>query len=333
VTESLPSVTYGSEASSTFTVDVNPTNGEKLLAAENVTVNVGSVTCVASVGVTNTGTCTIGSYALPASTTPYVVTTMYTGDADIAASVTYTLAAGLTVTKFTPTITVANTTNTSTGNLSLTATVLGTGTVAPTGTVTWAVTVSGAPTTCSTTSLTPGTGSLTATCTITGHAVATYLATASYVPGSDPDYVAGPTSHTLGMYVGGSSAATLTTTANWNFLVNASSAGSTLFNSGDQLTITSPITVTGLTGVITLGFTGTTPTATFTLGTGLGTFTTTGFTCSVTPTSTIAATTCTSSGSVPIAATSVAPAYIDLQAQRLVSTDSFNGYWIVTFTQ
>ena len=329
VTESQTSVTYGSEASSTFTVDVNPAHGENLTSApENVTVKVGSATCVAAVAATTTGTCTISSFALPPSTTPYVVTTMYPGDTNIAASATATAATGLTVTKFTPTVTVANTTVASTGNLSLTATVGGTGTVAPSGTVTWAVTVNGtAYTGCSTLSATTlasvgSTGSSTATCTISGPAMATYLATATY--NSDSNYSTAATAHALGMYVGNASA--LSTTA-WYYKINASTGGSTSLT-GLPLAITSPITVTGLTGLITSSVS--TKSATFTLGTGLSTFAATLFTCSVS-----SGTTCTSSGSGPliINASSGTPGYIDLQAQSMVSNPPFVGYWVVTFTQ
>jgi|GEM_PF-7061030 len=329
VTESQTSVTYGSEASSTFTVDVNPAHGENLTSApENVTVKVGSATCVAAVAATTTGTCTISSFALPPSTTPYVVTTMYPGDTNIAASATATAATGLTVTKFTPTVTVANTTVASTGNLSLTATVGGTGTVAPSGTVTWAVTVNGtAYTGCSTPSATTlasvgSTGSSTATCTISGPAMATYLATATY--NSDSNYSTAATAHALGMYVGNASA--LSTTA-WYYKINASTGGSTSLT-GLPLAITSPITVTGLTGLITSSVS--TKSATFTLGTGLSTFAATLFTCSVS-----SGTTCTSSGSGPliINASSGTPGYIDLQAQSMISSPPFVGYWVVTFTQ
>jgi hypothetical protein len=332
VSETPTTEVYGSEASTTFTVDVNPANGENLPAVEPVTINVGTASCTASVPVTTVGTCTIANTALPASGTAYTVSATYPGDADISGSALGTAPTGFTVTKFTPTVTIANTTNTSTGNLSLTATVAGTGTVAPTGTLSWTVTINGTAYTTCPTALTLGSGSSTVTCTFSSPAMGTYLATASYVPASDPNYVAATTAHTLGMYVGDSSATTLTTTANSNFTVNGSTAGSTTLNSSDQLKITSSITVIGFIGFISPGFTsGTTPTATFTLGTGQSTFAATSFACSVTTTS--PGTTCSTSGSLLITASTGTPAYIDLHAVRLVSGDSFNGYWIVTFTQ
>ena len=48
VSESPTSVVYGAEATSVFTVNVNPAYGENLPGVENVTVNVGSTSCVAA---------------------------------------------------------------------------------------------------------------------------------------------------------------------------------------------------------------------------------------------------------------------------------------------
>jgi hypothetical protein len=177
-----------------------------------------------------------------------------------------------------------------------------------------------------------GSGSSTVTCTITGHAVGTYLAKATYVPGANPDYLTATTPSFLGMYVGSDSTNPMSTTAGENFTVNATGGGSTTLSAGDQLKITASVTIIGITGVISPGFTsGTTPTAKFTLGTGQSTFGATTFTCSVTTTS--PGTTCNTTGSLLITASSGTPAYIDLQAQLLVSGDSFTGYWIVTYTQ
>ncbi len=326
VSETPTSVVFGSEASSTFTVAVTTGHGENLPAVENVTVNVGSASCVAAVAITKTGTCSISASALPASTTAYTVTAAYPGDADIAASTTATAATGLTVTKYTPTVVVTNTTNTSTGALSLTATVTGTGTTGPTGTISWNVTVNGtAYTTCSTT-LTVGSGSSTATCTISSPAMATYLAKATYVPGSDPDYNTATTPNFLGMFVGDDTTSPMPTSVDY-YTINAGSAGSTSLGA-TPLKYTSAITVTGITGFISPGFTsGTTPSATFTLGTGQSTYTATSFTCSVTTVS--PGTTCNYNGTLAVAANT----YLDLRAQRLAGSDSFVGYWIVTFTQ
>jgi type II secretory pathway pseudopilin PulG/Zn finger protein HypA/HybF involved in hydrogenase expression len=326
VSETPTSVAFGSEASSVFTVHVVTANGENLPAVENVTVNVGSASCVAAVAITKVGTCSIGATALPASGTAYTVTAAYPGDVDISASATATAATGLTVTKITPTVTVTNTTDTSTGALGLTATVLGTGTTGPTGTISWNVTINGtAYTTCST-ALTVGSGSSTATCTISNPAMGTYLAKATYVPGSDPDYNTATTANYLGMFVGTDSTSPMPTTADY-YTINASSAGSTSLGS-TPLKYTSAITITGITGFIVPGFTsGTTPSATFTLGTGQGTYAATAFTCSVTTTA--PGTTCNFNGTLALAANT----YLDLKAQRLATSDSFVGYWIVTFTQ
>ena len=107
VSASPTSVTYGNEAATVFTVDVNPANGENLPGVENVTVNVGSASCIASVAVTTVGTCSISATALAASTTPYAITATYLGDTDLSASALGTAATGLTVNKDTSTITVS----------------------------------------------------------------------------------------------------------------------------------------------------------------------------------------------------------------------------------
>ena len=242
------------------------------------------------------------------------------------ASSTATAATGLTVTKFTPTVTVTNSTVTSSGNLSLTATVAGTGTTGPTGTVTWNVTINGTAYNSCPTALTVGSGSSTVTCTITGHAAGTYLAKATYVPGSDPDYLTATTPSYLGMFVGTDSTNPMPTSADY-YTINASSAGSTTLGA-TPLKYTTAITVTAITGVISPGFTsGTTPSASFTFGEGQTTYAATAFTCNVTTTS--PGTTCNYTGTLAVAANT----YLDLKAQRLASSDSFVGYWIVTFTQ
>ncbi len=326
VSESPTSVVFGSEASSVFTVNVVTGNGENLPAVENVTVNVGTASCTAAVAITKTGTCSIAATALPASGTAYTVTAAYPGDTDISASSTATAATGLTVTKFTPTVTVTNSTVTSSGNLSLTATVAGTGTTGPTGTVTWNVTINGTAYNSCPTALTVGSGSSTVTCTITGHAAGTYLAKATYVPGSDPDYLTATTPSYLGMFVGTDSTNPMPTSADY-YTINASSAGSTTLGA-TPLKYTTAITVTAITGVISPGFTsGTTPSASFTFGEGQTTYAATAFTCNVTTTS--PGTTCNYTGTLAVAANT----YLDLKAQRLASSDSFVGYWIVTFTQ
>jgi len=107
VTASPTTVTYGNEAVSVFTVNVNPTNGENLPGVENVTVNVGSASCVASVAVSTIGSCSIAATALPASGSAYAVTATYPGDADLSASALATAATGLTVSQDTSSITVS----------------------------------------------------------------------------------------------------------------------------------------------------------------------------------------------------------------------------------
>jgi hypothetical protein len=115
VSENPTSVAYGNEASTTFTVNVNPNYGENLPGpgTENVTVNIGggAASCVAAVVTSTIGTCTIANTALPASGTVYAVTTTYPGDADISGSAPATASPGLTVTNATLTITASNTTN------------------------------------------------------------------------------------------------------------------------------------------------------------------------------------------------------------------------------
>ncbi len=108
VSAGASTVAYGNEGSSVFTVNVNPANGENLPAVENVTVNVGSTSCVAAVAVSTVGSCSIPATALPASTTPYTITATYSGDGDLTASALATAPTGLTVTKDTSTVSVTS---------------------------------------------------------------------------------------------------------------------------------------------------------------------------------------------------------------------------------
>jgi hypothetical protein len=335
VSESPTSVAYGSEASTTFTVDVNPANGENLPLAQDVTVNVdgGAATCTADVAITTTGTCTIANTALPASGTAYSVTATFTGDTDISASPTATAATGLTITQFTPTVTITNTTNPSgvgAGNLVLTGTVTGaTGGAAPTGTLDWTVEKNGsAYGTCTVSTLTAGSGLSTATCTLPTPAVGNYTATATYVPGADPNYLAASTLHTFGLYLGSSSTTPLPNAAD-DYLIDGSTAGTGAPNSSDYLQVTVATTITSVTGFITTAENGNpSPSATFTVGTGNTTFAATVATCNVAK-NVDGGSSCIYTGSVVIAANS----YVDLMADRLVASDTFNGWWIVTYTQ
>jgi hypothetical protein len=239
----------------------------------------------------------------------------------------------VTVTKATPTVTITNTTNPTgvgAGSLVLTATVTGVaGDLAPTGTLTWTVTKPGGTTCSSSTTTLSGSGSnSTATCTFSSPGVGNYTATASYA--GDTNY-AGPTAtaHKFGLLLGDSSA-TLKAAAD-DYSIDASSAGS-----GNPTTptfeVTVATTITSVSGFVTVPYTtGTAATATFTLGTGQSTFANTSPTADV---CTIYANvnggaSCTNPLNVSIAAN----AYLDLQADRLASSATFNGWWIVTYQQ
>ena len=323
VSETPTSVTYGSEASSVFTVNVNPTNGENLPAVENVTVNVGSTSCIAAVAVTTVGTCTIASYALPASGTAYVVTATYPGDVDIAASATATATTGLTVNKFTPTITVTNTTNPTgigVGNLVLTATVGGTGTTGPTGTVTWTFKINGTTSsTCTTTALSQGSGTSTAACTIVTPSAGTYTTTAAY--GGDTNYGSATTPSTFGMYIGGTSPPDVPPGPEYYTVNSATSTGSAT-NTANTI---SPGTAETLTS-ITMTFSGGASSGanqTVTVGKiTSGAYSATAMTCTV-PLNTVE--TCASSGSVPIPSGST----INMAA---IGNNLHTDFWIVTYT-
>jgi len=102
VSVSPAQATYGNESASVFTVNVTTTHGESLPTTDQVTVHVGSDSCIASVAPSTgggTGSCTIGNIDLGAHNTPYTVTASYPGDADLNASALATATNGLTVTK------------------------------------------------------------------------------------------------------------------------------------------------------------------------------------------------------------------------------------------
>jgi hypothetical protein len=332
VVVSPTSSAFGSESNSEFTVTVVTGNNEVLPTTDNVTVHVGTASCVAAVAPSGTGGigfCTIANTALASSTTAYSVTATYGGDADVNAASLATASPGFTVTKFTPTVTVTNTTNPTAlgaGTLTLTATVAGTGTVGPTGTLTWTVSSSGKAFNTCTSALTAGSGSSTATCTVSGPTAGIYTSSVSYA--GDTNYAAASSALPFDLVIGGSSASDLSTTSLY-YLIDGNTAGFSSVGSADYQ-ITSPVVLTGITGIITPGFTsGTTPTATFAVGQGNSTFSSI-FSCNVTTAS--PGTTCTTPGSQSINASSGTPAYIDIRAQELAGSDSFAAMWIVTFT-
>ncbi len=104
------------------------------------------------------------------------------------------IAANMTIGKATPTITVAApaTTPMIGQSATFTATVAGpTGGPAPTGAVSWAITGPGSPT-CANSTLATGNpaNTATATCMINGVQAGLYSVTGTYVPGTDPNYLA-----------------------------------------------------------------------------------------------------------------------------------------------
>ena len=90
-----PTVTYGAEQAATFTATVTTGNGEAVPAGELVTVDVGSASCVVTLGSASNG-CQIAKSALPASASSYAVSAAYAGDADLLGS-SGTTSDGLTV--------------------------------------------------------------------------------------------------------------------------------------------------------------------------------------------------------------------------------------------
>jgi hypothetical protein len=78
---------FGSEASTAFTVTVFTGQGEELAGSENVTVDVGTTSCVALVAPTTgggSGSCSIGNSALAAG--DYTASASYPGDDDLTGS-------------------------------------------------------------------------------------------------------------------------------------------------------------------------------------------------------------------------------------------------------
>jgi hypothetical protein len=330
VSVSPASSPYGSESDSEFTVTVVTGGHEVLPSTDNVVVNVGTASCTAAVAPSGTGGvgfCTITDTALNANSTAYSVTATYGGDTSVGGATQATASPGFTVTKFSPAVSITNTTNPTalgTGTLTLTATVAGAGTSGPTGTVTWTDTSSGKAFNTCTGALTVGAGSSTATCTVTNPTAGTYTSSVTY-NGDTNDSSVSTSGSPFDLYIGGSSSTDLST-ASMYYLINGDTAGATTISSSDYLKNTTSITITGITGIITPGFaTGVSPTATFTVGQGQSTFSTI-FSCSVTTAN--PDTTCTTTGSKTLASTS----YLDLRAQELASSDSFKAMWIVTYT-
>ena len=220
---------YGSEASAVFTVTVVTGGHEVLPATENVTVTVGTASCVASIAPSSnggTGTCSIGNSALVGSGTAYTVGATYAGDTDLSTSTATTTS--FTVSKATPAVTIAFTaTPTVVGSTPITvqATVAGTGTVAPTGTISWTITGVTNPCTTPVTLVASGSNA-TASCTITNAGAAVYTFVATYNPGSDVNYVTAA-STTYGAFFGGTSAGISNSSTNKYFAISSSSAGAT----------------------------------------------------------------------------------------------------------
>ncbi|MGB8197998.1 MAG: hypothetical protein WCF25_13430, partial [Acidimicrobiales bacterium] len=313
---------YGSEGSSTFTVNVNPTNGENLPGVENVTVNVGTASCVASVAVTTVGTCSIANTALPPSGTAYTVTATYPGDADISASAQATAATGFTVTKFTPTVVVTDTTNPTgigTGNLVMTATVTGTGSTGPTGTITWALKLNGTTnTTCTTATLTQGSGTSTATCTFPTPGAGTYTLTAAY--GGDTNYGTLTSPSTLGVYIGGTNADV--PTGPEYYTINSGTSTGSATSTANPLAVSPAETLISITMTFSGGATSSAA-QTVTVGKiTSGTYTATTMTCTV-PSNT--SETCSATGSVAIASGSS----VNMAA---IGNGLHTDFWIVTYT-
>ena len=102
VSVSPTQATYGNESASVFTVNVTTAHGESLPTTDKVTVHVGSASCAASVAPSTgggTGSCSIGNIDLGVSSTAYMVSATYPGDADLNASAQATATTGLTVIK------------------------------------------------------------------------------------------------------------------------------------------------------------------------------------------------------------------------------------------
>jgi len=100
VSTSQPSVTVGAEGAATLSVMVTTGQGEPLPATEPVTITVGPTSCQTTLSPDTgggQGWCWLGASDLPADTNPYVVTTTYAGDADLAASGPVSALGGLTV--------------------------------------------------------------------------------------------------------------------------------------------------------------------------------------------------------------------------------------------
>ena len=78
---------YGDEQATTFTVTVNTGNGEPLPVSQNVTVQVGSTSCLATLTPDShrgPGGCAIGSTDLDVG--PYTASASYGGDTDLSGS-------------------------------------------------------------------------------------------------------------------------------------------------------------------------------------------------------------------------------------------------------
>ncbi len=322
VSESPTSEVYGSEGSTNFSVTVVTGHGENLPAVEPVTINVGTTSCVASVAVTKTGTCTIANTALPPSGTAYAVTATYPGDADISASAQGTAATGFTVTKYTPTVVVTDTTNPTgigAGNLVMTATVTGTGSTGPTGTITWALKLNGTTnSTCTTATLTQGSGTSTATCTFASPGAGTYTLTAAY--GGDTNYGSLTSPSTLGVYIGGTNANV--PTGPEYYTINSGTSTGSATSTANTIAVSPAETLTSITMTFSGGATSS-ANQTVTVGkvTG-GTYSATTMSCTVPANS---SETCSATGSVAIASGSS----VNMAA---IGNSQHTDFWIVTYT-
>ncbi|MGD0853579.1 MAG: MBG domain-containing protein, partial [Acidimicrobiales bacterium] len=264
-----------------------------------------------------------------AGTTP---STSCTGATDANYSITY-VAGQVTVNQATPTVIITNTvipTGIGAGNLTFTATVTGvTGGAAPSGTLNWTIMKNGSASACTSSTGLSGSGPTTATCTIATPGVGNYTAAASYL--GNTDYAAAGSAHTFGFILGSSGTNPLPTTASDDFLISGTTFGTNGAGSSDDLLMTPITTITSVTGYLTTAFPGGSATilAEFTVGTGSSGFSATNAACNVVMNVNGGAN-CTWAGTPVVLPAST---YLDMKAQREVSGDSFNGWWIVTYTQ
>jgi hypothetical protein len=143
VSESASTATYGVENASgvKFTVTVAASNGETGPNGDNVTINVGTANCVATLS-SGSGTCQIGAIGLPVGS-PYAVSATFNADTNFTTS-SSTNSVNFAVTPDTSTTTVTSSANPSVDNqgVTFTATVApgNSGSGTPTGTATFTIT-------------------------------------------------------------------------------------------------------------------------------------------------------------------------------------------------